>query len=124
MADSSGVTAGTLRPRSKVWLEQDGEVVLSEWRVALLEAIRDTGSLSAGAARLGVPYRTAWSRLRRTEASLGFRLLASQSGGSEGGGSALTAEAVEAIARFRRITDGVAQLVDERFRREYPDAPA
>jgi len=34
-------------------------VVLSEWRVELLEAIDALGSLSRAAETLGIPYRTA-----------------------------------------------------------------
>jgi molybdate transport system regulatory protein len=108
-----------LRPRSKVWLEDDGQVVLSEWRVELLETVEATGSLSAAAKRLGVPYRTAWSRLRQMEERLGMRMLETQVGGAEGGGSRLTAEARDLIARFRRVADGIAELVDLRFRQEF-----
>src|SRR5438128_1311232 len=79
-----------LRPRSKVWLERDGRVVLSEWRAALLDGIVEAGSLSAAAAKLGVPYRTAWARLREIEAGLGFKVLETQTGGADGGGSTLT----------------------------------
>ena len=53
-----------LRARSKVWLERDGQVVLSDWRVELLETIEATGSLARAAARLDVPYRTAWYKLK------------------------------------------------------------
>jgi molybdate transport system regulatory protein len=108
-------------PRSKIWVERDGEVVLSEWRVALLEAIEETGSLTAAAERLDVPYRTAWQKLREIEARLGTKLLETQSGGSEGGGSCLTAEARELIARFHRVTAGVAELVEQRFRAAFAD---
>ena len=54
----------SLCARSKVWLERDGQVVLSDWRVELLEAIEATGSLARAAARLDVPYRTAWYKLK------------------------------------------------------------
>jgi hypothetical protein len=53
-----------LCPRSKVWLERGGQVVLSDWRVELLEAIEATGSLARAAERLDVPYRTAWYKLK------------------------------------------------------------
>lgn len=106
------------RVRSKIWIERGERVLLSEWRVELLEAIAETGSLAAAAARLDVPYRTAWERVRETEASLGVRLLATESGGAEGGGSRLTAEARDLVARFRRVTAGVAELVERRFRDE------
>ena len=108
-----------LSPRSKVWLERDGRVVLSEWRVALLEGVAETGSLAGAAARLDVPYRTAWARLREIEAGLGFKVLETQTGGAEGGGSKLTPAAREALDRFHRIADGVGALVDARFRAEF-----
>ena len=116
-------TAG-LACRSKFWLERDGRLALSEWRVRLLEAIAATGSLAKAAERLGVPYRTAWAKLKDIEESLGVRLLATQSGGVDGGGSDLTPEAVELISRFRRITVGLAALVDERFAAEFHDLRA
>jgi molybdate transport system regulatory protein len=95
--------------------------VLSEWRVALLEAVAETGSLAGAAARLDVPYRTAWTRLRQVEAGLGFKVLETQSGGAEGGGSTLTAEARAVLDRFHRVADGVDDLVDARFRAEFGD---
>jgi molybdate transport system regulatory protein len=50
-----------LEIRSKIWIERRGrgDVVLSEWRVELLEAIDALGSLSRAAETLGIPYRTA-----------------------------------------------------------------
>ncbi len=63
-----------MRPRLKVWIEcEDGRVALSEWRVALLEAIDEHGSLVAAARALGVPHRTAWQRIREMEPCLGVR---------------------------------------------------
>jgi molybdate transport system regulatory protein len=112
-----------LSPRSKVWLERDGRVVFSQWRAALLDAVVETGSLAGAAARLGVPYRTAWARLREIEAGLGFKVLDTQAGGAEGGGSTLTPAGLELLARFHRVADGVDALVDARFRSQF-DADA
>ena len=108
-----------LRPQSKVWLERDGRVVLSEWRVALLETVVEMGSLAAAAGKLGVPYRTAWTRLREIEDGLGFKVVDTQVGGAEGGGTTLTPEAMDALARFHRVADGVGELVDSRFRESF-----
>jgi molybdate transport system regulatory protein len=113
--------AGAPRVRSKVWVERGDAVLLSEWRVLLLETVDETGSLARAARRLGVPYRTAWDRLKETEQRLGVGLLATESGGAEGGGSRLTAEARDLVARFRRVTAGVAELVERRFREEFGD---
>ena len=113
--------AGPVDPRSKVWLERDGEVVLSEWRVELLAAIDETGSLVRAAEKLEVPYRTAWYKLREAEERLGLSLVETQSGGADGGGSRLTPVGRELVARFRRVAAGVAELVDRRFRAELGD---
>ena len=43
------------RLRSKIWLERDGKVVLSDWRVELLAAVDETGSLARAARNLDVP---------------------------------------------------------------------
>ena len=102
--------------RSKIWLEREGNVALSEWRVGLLEAIDEPASLPAAAARLDVPYRTAWEKLREIERTLGTRLVASSSGGAEGGRTVLTAEGRDLVRRFRELSAGIQQLVEERFR--------
>jgi molybdate transport system regulatory protein len=117
---NDGSRAG-LACRSKVWLECDGQLALSEWRIRLLEKTAETGSLARAAEAIGVPYRTAWAKLKDIESSLGVRLLATQSGGADGGGSELTPEAVELIARFRRVTAGLSALVAERFAAEFGD---
>lgn len=107
--------------RSKVWLERDGRVALSDWRIGLLEAVHQDGSLAAAAARLGVPYRTAWYKLREIEGQLGVRLLDTRSGGPDGGHTSLTPEARDIVRRFRRASRGVADLVRERFQAEFPE---
>jgi molybdate transport system regulatory protein len=106
---------------SKVWLERDGQVALSAWRIALLEAVGETGSLAAGAARLGVPYRTAWYKLRQIEAQLGLRLLDTHSGGADGGHTTLTPEAIDIVERFHRAARGIEAQVRERFEAEFPE---
>lgn len=111
-----------LEIRSKIWIERRGGVVLSEWRVELLEAVDAHGSLSHAAAALEIPYRTAWDRVKSMEAELGTRLLASESGGAEGGGSHLTAEARDLCRRFRRVSGGIQEVVTRRFTAEFGDA--
>ena len=112
-------TASIIEPRAKIWFERDGHVALSDWRVQLLEAIDATGSLSAAAERMDVPYRTAWYKLREAETQLRTRLVETQSGGATGGGSRLTPAGREAVERFRRVTQGLDRLVQERFEAEF-----
>ena len=122
MHDGSERTNAPLEIRSKIWIERRGEVVLSEWRVELLEAIDAKGSLSRAAEALEIPYRTAWERVKATEGEVGFRLLDSESGGADGGGSRLTAEARDLCRRFRRVSSGIQEVVSRRFAAEFGDA--
>lgn len=108
-----------LEVRSKLWIEVKGRAVLSDYRAAILEGIERTGSLSKAAEELKVPYRTAWQRLKESEEVLGLRLVESQSGGAEGGGSSLTPTARELLRRYREFSQGLDALVDRRFREAF-----
>ena len=111
----------TMQPRFNLWIEQDGEVTLSLWRVSLLKAVEETGSISAAAEQLGVPYRRAWERLRESEKRMGLKLGEGQVGGAGGGGAALTEAGREYVARFERFSEGLHDLVMERFDETFGD---
>jgi molybdate transport system regulatory protein len=105
-----------LRPRLKIWLESEkGQVALSDWRVELLVAIERHGSLAQAARQLGVPYKTAWYKLKEMEATLGVQLLLTTSGGAGHGSTRLTEAAREAVQRYATVTEGVEKEVRERF---------
>ncbi len=89
-----------LTPHVNLWIERHERVVLSRWRVQLLEAIEATGSISAAAERLGVQYRLAWERLEEMEEGLGLQLVERHVGGSHGGGATLTPIGRQLILRF------------------------
>jgi len=101
--------------RFNVWLEQDGNVVLSPWRVQLLEAIAATGSISAAAKQLDVPYRRAWEKVQEIERGLGTPVLVTAVGGAGGGGAQLTAAAQQAIDRFHTFIAGLEQEIQARY---------
>ncbi|MEX1021687.1 MAG: LysR family transcriptional regulator [Dehalococcoidia bacterium] len=101
--------------RSKVWVERDGVVLMSDYRARLLEAVEAHGSVAAAAEALRLPYRTAWKKLREMEDAAGVPLLDSGSGGAAGGQSQLTEAAREMVAAFRRVSDPVGDDVGARF---------
>jgi molybdate transport system regulatory protein len=59
--------------------------------------------------------------VKATEGEIGFRLLDSESGGQEGGGSRLTPEARDLCRRFRRVSGGIQEVVSRRFAAEFSD---
>ena len=102
-------------PRFKVWVENGDQVALSDWRVSLLEAIGECGSLAAAARSLSVPYKTAWYKLKEIEAALGLVLVTTSSGGAHGGGAELTDSGRDVIRRYHAVVDGLDELVEVRF---------
>ncbi len=104
-----------MQPKIKVWVEKDGQLVLSDWRVLFLETIAETGSLSQAATRLGIPYRRLWGKIREIEAHLGVRLVVGRSGGQGGGGANLTPAAQDYIRRYRSFKESAEEAVAQRF---------
>ena len=97
-----------MEPKSKLWIEKDGKLALSDYRVRLLKLIDETGSLSDAASQMQLSYRRAWGKVKEIEANLGLHLVESAAGGAGGGGSRLTAEGrrlVEMYERFRAAAD-------------------
>lgn len=108
-----------MRPCSNFWLEKDGKVVLSEWRVALLEAVDETGSISAAAARQGVHFRVAWRKLKEMEDRLGVKLTQRVVGGRSGGGAGLTPEGREYVRKFREFTAGLKDIAEQQYKQAF-----
>jgi len=97
-----------LEPRIKLWVESDGRLVLSDYRVQLLRHVAETGSLAEAAQRMGLSYRRAWGKIREIERNLGATLVQSEVGGAGGGGSRLTPQGERLVAlyqRFRRLME-------------------
>jgi molybdate transport system regulatory protein len=110
-----------LTPRFNLWIEADGQVVLSKWRVQLLKAVEEAGSISGAAEQMGVQYRLAWDRLEEMENGLGVRLVERHVGGVHGGGARLTQAGCEYIERFTRLAETVDAVIGEQFEVAFGD---
>ncbi len=112
-----------MEPKVNLWIEIDEQVVLSRWRVELLKAIAEAGSISGAADLVGVPYRRAWEKINEMEQRLGVDLLDTQTGGSGGGGARLTPAALDYVARFQRFSQGIDAYVERHFRDAFEKKP-
>jgi len=82
----------------------DGDAIaVGPGKIALLEAIELTGSITAAAKHLGMSYRRAWLLLDELNRCLRQPAVDSAQGGQHGGGSALTAEGRQLVELYRRI---------------------
>lgn len=107
-----------MTPRHKLWLEQEGRIVMSDYRVRLLELVAESGSLSQAAQTMGLSYRRAWGKVKELEANLGMPLVSSEAGGAGGGHTALTPQAVELVAAYRRFQARISEAVDAAYAAE------
>jgi molybdate transport system regulatory protein len=106
-------------PRVKVWLEQDGKLVMSDYRVRVLEIIAETGSLAKAASEMRLSYRRAWGKVKEMEENLGYPLVHSEVGGAGGGHTTLTPEGERLVAAYGRFRDRVADVLQKAFREEF-----
>ena len=106
-----------MQPRIKLWIENNGKLALSSYRVRLLRHIEDTGSLSEAAARMGLSYRRAWGKVREIEQNLGVKLVESEAGGAGGGGSRLTGDGRRLVELFERFESAMDEDLQQEFAR-------
>jgi molybdate transport system regulatory protein len=85
-------------------------------KIALLEGILETGSLSAAARKLGMSYRRAWLLLDSLNRSFKEPLAAASVGGRGGGGVELTALGREVIGEYRRLEADIGRLAARRWK--------
>jgi molybdate transport system regulatory protein len=89
--------------RFRMRIRQGETVALGPGKVALLEAVREHGSISAAARSLDMSYRRAWLLMDELNRSLKAPAVVSGTGGQSGGGSALTPVGEEIVRLYREI---------------------
>jgi molybdate transport system regulatory protein len=72
-------------------------------KVALLEAIRSTGSISAAARSIGMSYRRAWLLVEDINATLREPAVTAETGGARGGGAVVTPVGERVVELYRTI---------------------
>jgi len=72
-------------------------------KIALLEAIRDTGSISAAARKLRMSYRRAWMLVDDLNRRLSKAVVEATPGGKSGGGTTLSPTGHKLVDLYRDI---------------------
>lgn len=79
-------------------------VALGPGKADLLQAIDETASLTAAAARFGMSYKRGWTLVREMNADFDEPLVETEKGGTGGGGGAkLTERGRYVLERYRRM---------------------
>ncbi len=78
-------------------------IALGPGKADLLEAIADTGSISAAGRQLKMSYRRAWLLVEELNGSFQSALVAADKGGAHGGGARLTELGARVLKHFRSM---------------------
>ena len=90
------------------------EIAVGPGKVALLDAISETGSISAAARSLGMSYRRAWLLIDAMNRCFREPVVETASGGKGGGGARVTDLGQEVLRRYHSMEDtAVASVRDQ-----------
>lgn len=89
--------------RLSIRVDLAGGIRIGPGKVALLEQIGRTGSISAAGRALRMSYRRAWDLVEELNRSFGRPVVTTAAGGSGGGGASLTAAGEAVIGEYRAI---------------------
>ncbi len=87
--------------RLTIRFDFDGERRLGPGKIALLESIAETGSISGAGRKHAMSYRRAWLLVEELNRIFGEALVTARPGGAGGGGAALTPAGERVVALYR-----------------------
>lgn len=103
-----------MQVRSKIWIEKNNKLIFGEGKSEIFKLIREHTSINKAAESMGISFRRAWSYINEIEKRLGVHLVERTKGGVGGGGSRLTAYAVELMIKYDRLKRDVNKYTDKR----------
>ena len=98
-------------PSLSVRIDLDSEGRIGPGKIALLENIREHGSISAAGRAMDMSYKRAWDLVDEINRICRQAAVERQTGGKNGGGAALTPFGISLVARYRKIERDAASAV-------------
>ncbi len=95
----------------RVWLEGGEGTFIGYGRAVLLEKIAARGSISKASKEMNMSYKHAWKLVESMNRQAGSPVVQTSRGGSQGGGTVLTATGEELLTLFWRVQKKLEQLL-------------
>ena len=105
-----------LSPVIRIRIDFSDSSFVGPGKIDLLEAIRDTGSLSQAARDLGMSYRRAWLLIDSFKSAFREPVTLATTGGKGGGGVALTRFGEGLVESYRALERDIAEIAARRLR--------
>src|SRR5829696_4170662 len=117
MADSArrvtAKDAATVQFRLRV--RKGAHVAIGPGKVALLEAVAASGSITGAAKALGMSYRRAWLLIDEMNQCLRAPVVSTETGGPGGGGARLTDAGASLVLQYREIERKTAAAIENKL---------
>ncbi len=98
----------------KFWIEKNGVSILGPGRLAILESIDRTGSLTEATKECNISFRKGWKLITEINEQLEQPVIISERGGTGGGGkTALTEYGKKLISQYKNIQAMLEDLVKD-----------
>ncbi len=107
---------------SRFWITKDGQKVFGKGPCILLKTVERLGSLNKAAGELNISYSKAWSIIHNAENLLGHKLLETNTGGQNGGGSNLTSKAKALIKAYEGFCQNIEKSIKELYNEYFESA--
>ena len=104
-----------MTPAIRIRIDFTDEVNLGPGKIALLEAIKTTGSISDAARALNMSYRRAWMLINSLKQGFSETITVASTGGKGGGGVRVTAFGSSLIKQFRLLEREIGKLAAQRL---------
>lgn len=96
-----GQSETPMRPQLRISFRKS--IAMGPGKADLLDAIAESGSISAAARKLGMSYRRAWLLVDTMNSSFKSPLVETLTGGAQGGGAQVTDLGREVVKRYREM---------------------
>ncbi|MNQ97236.1 Molybdenum-pterin-binding protein MopA [compost metagenome] len=106
-----------LKIKSKIWIETEEGILISEGRIQLLKLIDATGSLNKAAKAMNISYQKAWKLVDASNKASKTPLIETQVGGNKGGGTVLTPYGKLLIESFEAINTACWGFLDAELKK-------
>jgi molybdate transport system regulatory protein len=100
----------------KIRIDFDDSHAVGPGKIALLERMRDCGSLSQAARELDMSYRRAWQLLDSLNTSFNEPVIVTSIGGKGGGGSEITKLGLALIDAYRALEQEMTARAQQFFK--------
>ena len=91
----------------KIKIEVHDNFNIGPGKIALMEAIISSGSISAAAKKMGMSYRKAWKLVKEINNASQKKIIITNTGGKGAGGAKVSSDGISFIKAFRNIEQKV-----------------